>query len=189
MRSRGIIPALAAGILAAGALALSGWDRSGSPPSTEQAGPAPRVTLLLLTERVDAPTDSLAEPPGQDGFERFAEALDLSDGQKAQVRAILAEGREKAAGLRGDREGLRAFFKEQRVRIDAVLTPGQKARLYKGLRQRKDSTGLRVLAGLAEALDLTDGQRGKICFYYATYNEVVWFFRFILNGADSSAQT
>jgi len=189
MRSRGIIPALAVGLLAAGVLALSGWGRGGYPPSAEQAGPVPRPTLLLLIERVDAPPDSLAELSGQDGFERFAEALDLSDGQKAQVRAILSKGRERAAGLKGDREGLRAFFKEQKVRIDAVLTPKQKARLYKGVRRWKDSAGLRVLAGLAETLDLTDGQRGKLCSYYATYNEVVWFFRFLLNGAGSSAQT
>lgn len=176
MNLRWIIPVLAAGVVA-----LSGFGKTDNSPPAAQAGPASRPTVLLWK------VDDL------DGFRggKFADALDLTDEQKAQVQSILEAGRDKITSLRGDRERLKAFFEEQKAKLDAVLTPEQKARLEELRKKWRANlpTGFRVLVGLAEALDLTDGQKGKICSSYAAYSETVWVFRFVLTGAGPSVQT
>ncbi len=109
-------------------------------------------------------------------------ALDLTDPQKAQIEAILEESREKMDSLRGDREKMKAFFEGQKVKLDAILTPAQKAKLDGLRKQWKADRPLQVITAFAGALNLTNGQVSKIFHYYTTYRETVWVFRFVLTG-------
>jgi len=102
-------------------------------------------------------TATLAEPLGDHPraaervdmrLERMAERLDLTDAQQQQIRAIL-EKQHAAA----DAERL-----EGRKRIDAVLTPEQRA-----LRdEQRESRMERRLDRMAERLDLSDAQREEL---------------------------
>jgi hypothetical protein len=70
---------------------------------------------------------------------------------------------------------------------EKTAAPEQRAR-PDGLRKRgTPPLGFRVVAGLADALPLTDGQKGRICSYYAAYREAVGVFKLLLTGADPSA--
>jgi Spy/CpxP family protein refolding chaperone len=64
-------------------------------------------------------------------IEKVREALDLTDDQVVQVRAIFAEQGEKMRALRqgDDREGFRALHEETHARLAAVLDDEQRAKL------------------------------------------------------------
>ena len=64
-------------------------------------------------------------------IEKLREALDLTDEQVVQVRAILAEHGEEIRALREseDREGLRALHQEMHGRLSAILDDAQREKL------------------------------------------------------------
>lgn len=64
-------------------------------------------------------------------IEKVREALDLTDEQVVQVRAIFAEQGEKMRELKQseDREGFRALHEETHARLAAVLDDEQRAKL------------------------------------------------------------
>ncbi len=52
--------------------------------------------------------------------------LNLSDDQKAQIRSIMADARKANAGVT-DKDAKRANMKAAYAKVDAVLTPDQRA--------------------------------------------------------------
>lgn len=82
-------------------------------------------------------TPALAQEHGMRGhdpekrIEKLREALDLTEEQVVQVRAIFAEQGEKMRALRQseDREGFRALHEETHARLAAVLDDEQRAKL------------------------------------------------------------
>ena len=75
-----------------------------------------------------------AGPPagGQRGGQRFGKmllSLNLSDGQKAQIRSIMADARAKGKALT-DRDAKRANMRAAFAKIDTVLTPPQRTKLH-----------------------------------------------------------
>jgi len=82
-------------------------------------------------------TPALAQENGMRGhdpekrIEKLREALDLTDEQVVEVRAIFAEQGEKMRALKQseDREGFRALHAETHARLAAVLDDAQRAKL------------------------------------------------------------
>lgn len=73
-------------------------------------------------------------------IEKLREALDLTDEQVVQVRAIIAEHGEEIRALREseDQEGLRALHQEMHGRLSAVLDEEQREKLEALHEQHKD---------------------------------------------------
>jgi Spy/CpxP family protein refolding chaperone len=66
---------------------------------------------------------------GRQRFAKMLMSLNLSDGQKNQIRSIMADARAKSKALtdpQAKRESMRGAFKN----IEAVLTPAQKIKLH-----------------------------------------------------------
>ena len=91
------------------------------------------MKTLLLAGLLASPL-ALASPPEGEPMDRFIEHvnnradLDLTDTQKAQIRTIGEEQRAKHEQVRA----------ETRSRVDAVLTPEQKAKLDKHRDEMKE---------------------------------------------------
>jgi|SRR5690606_34473392 len=75
--------------------------------------------------------------PGPRYADQLARDLDLSPEQKAEIERILADQREETQALMNEfHPRFRALVGETRRRIDAVLTPEQRARLDEIQRER-----------------------------------------------------
>jgi len=120
----------------------------------------------VLTDEQEARLEELHESRGHRGFKgggfhgphdpeehlsRLTEALDLTDAQVAEIRAIFEEQRPKFEALHGDasedREGRREAFMELReethARVSAVLTEEQRARFEELKRSHEGHHGPR----------------------------------------------
>ena len=73
-------------------------------------------------------------------IEHLREALDLTDEQVAQVRAIFSESEERRRALResGDREGMRALHEEIHGRMAAVLDETQREKFESLKREHRE---------------------------------------------------
>ena len=94
---------------------------------------------------------------------RLAEALDLTDDQKANVEAIFEAHRERRQELREldrkeRREAAQLLRQDLRSDLSAVLTTEQLAKFDAMKAQRKDRKRQR----LSDALELTDTQQGQV---------------------------
>ena len=100
---------VAAGTLAP--LAYRGWARGGGPPHRNGRG---------------------------DRFERMLERLELDDGQKAQVKQILGETRERFRALRRETEPREHEIRRQTdERLRQVLTPEQWQKFQTEMSERR----------------------------------------------------
>jgi Spy/CpxP family protein refolding chaperone len=72
----------------------------------------------------------------------FEKALGLSDAQKEQLKALRDEMKDKFGKL-GDRESARAAVESLKQRMDAVLTPEQRAKLDAMRKERRGEFGHR----------------------------------------------
>ncbi|EGV19298.1 Spy/CpxP family protein refolding chaperone [Thiocapsa marina] len=115
------------------------------------------ATFALAVAAVIATTSVLAEPGGHardpsmfasQRIERMIRTLDLTSEQQNEIRTILEEQRARELQQRQDVQ----------ARIDAVLTPEQRARIE----ERRDSRMERHLDGLAERLDLSEDQVARV---------------------------
>ena len=88
--------------------------------------------------------------------------LDLTDNQKAQIRAIRESAREQRGEHRGDRAARRAAHQETRALIMDVLTPAQRAQAEQ-LRAAQATEGMtRRIEHMTERLSLTPAQVTRI---------------------------
>jgi Spy/CpxP family protein refolding chaperone len=79
-----------------------------------------------------------------DRFERMLERLELNDGQKAQVKQILAETREQFRALRRESEPREQELRRQTdERLRQVLTPEQWEKFQAEMRERRGRGGRR----------------------------------------------
>jgi Spy/CpxP family protein refolding chaperone len=77
----------------------------------------------------DAPSGPPAGAPHDHRMGQMLMSLDLSDAQKAQIRAIMADAHKQNANVT-DREQRRANMKAALAKIDTVLTPAQRTALH-----------------------------------------------------------
>jgi len=106
--------------------ACSGGSQSGNADANASASPG-----------VSVAPDSAGGGGGRRGgnqMGKILQTLGLSDDQKAQIRAIMADARKKNAGLdRTDpasRTTMRANMKAAYAKIDTVLTPAQRTQFH-----------------------------------------------------------
>src|SRR5579885_838453 len=101
------------------------------------------LALLVSGAAIWAQTGSENSSPSQEqharrgrrgaGFERMAQALNLTDEQKSQIQPILQQQRQKLEALRNDnslsqeqkREQFQQIREQTRSQINAILTPDQ----------------------------------------------------------------
>ena len=93
-------------------------------------------------------------------LERMAERLGLSEAQRTQVRAIVADARTRAQAMRQQteertparREARRELFEQTKQRVLQVLTPAQRAQFEQIRAQRREH--------MRECRERFDGERG-----------------------------
>ncbi|MEM9068972.1 MAG: hypothetical protein AAGE52_10720 [Myxococcota bacterium] len=99
---------------------------------------------------------------------RVLQQLDLSDNQKAQIRAIRESTRERRQELRAqgrspeNRQAMRALHQETRRLIQEVLTPAQRTRAEQLRAEHAENRRTRRVARMTERLSLTDAQASQV---------------------------
>jgi Spy/CpxP family protein refolding chaperone len=95
------------------------------------------VAALSIVGCSQAPSAGGSAPSAQAGaggggagrMQAMIAGLNLTPDQKAKVDPILAEMKQKAAAAAGDPDARRAAMRDGMTKIDALLTPEQKAKL------------------------------------------------------------
>jgi len=149
-----LAPPVAAVARAAGAAA---GHTEGAAPGATPAAPgttavSPAASATAPAAGPTAPAGSTAAPPARAGsgagggpglaggrvLAWMADSLDLSAEQRGRIAAIIREERVRADRLtRTVRPGYRRLVRRTRLRVLAVLTPEQRARLRALLRERR----------------------------------------------------
>ncbi len=102
------------------------------------------------------------------GMQRMLQQLDLSDNQKAQVRAIIESARERGQELRGqgrspeNRAAMHELHQETRQLVLDVLTAEQKAKMQELRSQRQQRSLDRRVSRMTEKLSLSETQASRI---------------------------
>jgi Spy/CpxP family protein refolding chaperone len=91
------------------------------------------------------------------GMRALLQQLDLSDAQRAEIRALFQQAR--ATAPRGDRAAMRAHRQQTRAAVRAVLSDAQAAQLDQLIAQRGERRIERRLARMTETLGLSAGQQ------------------------------
>ncbi len=119
------------------------------------------VVVLLSGAAIWAQTGSDNSGPSQEqherrgrrggGFERMAQALNLTEEQKSQIQPILQQQRQKLEALRNDnslsqqqkREQFQQIREQTRSQINAILTPDQQQKMQQMEQQMRQRRGRR----------------------------------------------
>lgn len=93
--------------------------------------------------------------------------LNLSDAQKEQLREVMRSTREERRALRGlegeaRRSSAQALRAQTRSRIDAILTPAQRAEAVRLHAARRSTRVDNRVARMAERLNLTAAQSAQV---------------------------
>ncbi len=99
-------------------------------------------------------------------FRQILRQLNLSDNQKAQLRAIFESSREQRRDLRSngnpDRAAMRALRQETRRLVNDVLTPAQRTQAAQLRRQHMTRRFDRRIERMTTQLSLTDAQKTAV---------------------------
>lgn len=100
--------------------------------------------------------------PGEDRFGgRFSERLELTQKQREQVRAIMAESHNEAQAMREElKPRVTELMERSRTRIEEVLTPEQREKFRDFRKQRRGSME-RWLLGKGGRHGLPGGPKGR----------------------------
>lgn len=102
------------------------------------------------------------------GMQRMLQQLELTDNQKAQVRAIMESARERGQELRGqgrspeNRAAMHELHQETRQLVLDVLTPAQKTKMEELRSQQQERRIDRRVSRMTEKLSLSDTQASRI---------------------------